>query len=370
MSIVYDRKFRLDGLNMQITMGFADVIFVMEDVDAASDVVKRRDGKHHDSGEFHLQESVDLPTPKSMLRMLMESSATECQALVRELTKKSERLKAAAELLRPEILQTITRRVTAMPGLGLVSEIEKDATLTRICDQALKTSNELSNQCTKLDKILIVHAKHLKAIVDACAELDDVVVDEILGNKTSLSCTISASCLSSVSTIDVADPFDGPSMSSHPDQQRMNMGLAAEGKWDKRDYDKKGFLSDWREDPDKLSLAGLLNVLDGVVDSPGRIIIMTTNHPEKLDPALVRPGRIDKKILLGHMTAPDIVSMLEHFFLTDVSPSQVSRVEAAIRDGLELTPALVEQLAAEHDTIEDMVAVMDSMGRPRIQFKQ
>ena len=39
---------------------------------------------------------------------------------------------------------------------------------------------------------------------------------------------------------------------------------------------------------DRLSLAGLLNVLDGVVDSPGRVVIMTSNHPERLDPALVR----------------------------------------------------------------------------------
>ena len=41
---------------------------------------------------------------------------------------------------------------------------------------------------------------------------------------------------------------------------------------------------------DALNLAGLLNVLDGVVDSPGRILVMTTNHPEKLDAALIRPG--------------------------------------------------------------------------------
>ncbi|CAN0389181.1 unnamed protein product, partial [Ectocarpus sp. 13 AM-2016] len=46
---------------------------------------------------------------------------------------------------------------------------------------------------------------------------------------------------------------------------------------------------------------GLLNVLDGVVDTPGRIVIMTTNHPESLDAALIRPGRIDKKIYLGYM---------------------------------------------------------------------
>ena len=46
---------------------------------------------------------------------------------------------------------------------------------------------------------------------------------------------------------------------------------------------------------------GLLNVLDGIVDTPGRIVIMTTNHPEALDAALIRPGRIDKKIYLGYM---------------------------------------------------------------------
>lgn len=46
---------------------------------------------------------------------------------------------------------------------------------------------------------------------------------------------------------------------------------------------------------------GLLNVLDGVVDTPGRIVVMTTNYPEALDAALIRPGRIDKIIYLGHM---------------------------------------------------------------------
>ena len=49
------------------------------------------------------------------------------------------------------------------------------------------------------------------------------------------------------------------------------------------------------------ALQGLLNVLDGVVDTPGRIVVMTTNHPEALDAALIRPGRIDKKVYLGYM---------------------------------------------------------------------
>lgn len=44
-----------------------------------------------------------------------------------------------------------------------------------------------------------------------------------------------------------------------------------------------------------------MNVLDGVVDTPGRIVVVTTNVVDSLDPALIRPGRIDKKILLDYM---------------------------------------------------------------------
>ena len=45
-----------------------------------------------------------------------------------------------------------------------------------------------------------------------------------------------------------------------------------------------------------ISLSGLLNAIDGVASHEGRVLIMTTNHPEKLDAALVRPGRVDRKI--------------------------------------------------------------------------
>jgi ATP-dependent 26S proteasome regulatory subunit len=65
---------------------------------------------------------------------------------------------------------------------------------------------------------------------------------------------------------------------------------------------------------DTLDLAGLLNALDGVADSPGRIVIMTTNHPENLDPALIRPGRINISIQLNYMMHAEIVEMIEHYF--------------------------------------------------------
>ncbi|KAG5929025.1 hypothetical protein E4U53_002532 [Claviceps sorghi] len=49
----------------------------------------------------------------------------------------------------------------------------------------------------------------------------------------------------------------------------------------------------------RVSLSGLLNILDGVASQEGRILIMTTNHIEKLDKALIRPGRVDMTIPFG-----------------------------------------------------------------------
>ena len=49
----------------------------------------------------------------------------------------------------------------------------------------------------------------------------------------------------------------------------------------------------------KVSLSALLNVIDGVGSQEGRILIMTTNHITRLDEALIRPGRVDKKVELG-----------------------------------------------------------------------
>ncbi|KAI0125191.1 P-loop containing nucleoside triphosphate hydrolase protein [Xylariales sp. AK1849] len=50
------------------------------------------------------------------------------------------------------------------------------------------------------------------------------------------------------------------------------------------------------------TLSGLLNVLDGISAQQGRVLLMTTNIANNLDDALVRPGRVDKKIYLGNLS--------------------------------------------------------------------
>ncbi|OWZ08285.1 hypothetical protein PHMEG_00019195, partial [Phytophthora megakarya] len=112
---------------------------------------------------------------------------------------------------------------------------------------------------------------------------------------------------------------------------------------------------------DKLNLSGLLNVLDGVIDCPGRIVIMTTNHPEKLDPALVRPGRVNKKLLLSYMGCTQIQQMIEYYSIAKLDESQIRRLYDAFECSAQaFTPAEIEELCAEH---EDVDAVLGGFER-------
>eukprot|EP00968_Pinguiococcus_pyrenoidosus_P025469 scaffold6104_cov105-Pinguiococcus_pyrenoidosus.AAC.1 len=65
---------------------------------------------------------------------------------------------------------------------------------------------------------------------------------------------------------------------------------------------------------ERLTLSELLNALDGILETPGRILIMTTNDPSVLFNALVRPGRMDLKIEVGNCDRPVIVDFLSYFY--------------------------------------------------------
>ena len=67
---------------------------------------------------------------------------------------------------------------------------------------------------------------------------------------------------------------------------------------------------------DGITLSGLLNVIDGVAASEGRILVMTTNHPEKLDAALLRPGRVDMSIEFGYARGLDIEKLFSSIYIT------------------------------------------------------
>ena len=110
-------------------------------------------------------------------------------------------------------------------------------------------------------------------------------------------------------------------------------------------------------DGEKLTLSHLLNVLDGVLETPGRMVIMTSNHPEKLDSALVRPGRMDVKVLFGCATVDDIQEMIEK--ISDLPCPRDLLWEIPDRHW---TPA--EVTAKIFENIEDVDAIVASLVVP------
>ncbi|RPD58679.1 P-loop containing nucleoside triphosphate hydrolase protein [Lentinus tigrinus ALCF2SS1-7] len=72
--------------------------------------------------------------------------------------------------------------------------------------------------------------------------------------------------------------------------------------------------NDQLSDVNTLSLSGLLNALDGVAASEGRLLFATTNHLERLDPALSRPGRMDVWIEFKNASKWQAELLFRNFF--------------------------------------------------------
>lgn len=70
-------------------------------------------------------------------------------------------------------------------------------------------------------------------------------------------------------------------------------------------------------DPEGVTLSDLLNALDGILALNGAIVVFTTNHPEKLDPALVRDKRVDLNLVLGNLTLEVLEEMIRYAFELD-----------------------------------------------------
>jgi chaperone BCS1 len=77
-----------------------------------------------------------------------------------------------------------------------------------------------------------------------------------------------------------------------------------------------------------VTFSGFLNALDGVASGEERIIFMTTNHVEKLDPALIRPGRVDLIEKIDDATPEQARILFDRFYGgRDVLPNITEEVE-------------------------------------------
>lgn len=75
---------------------------------------------------------------------------------------------------------------------------------------------------------------------------------------------------------------------------------------------------------ENITMDDLLNLWDGIRENTGRIMIITTNHYDKLDPALVRPGRIDIALKLDNASLESIAEMHLHYYGTPIDTQDLA----------------------------------------------
>jgi mitochondrial chaperone BCS1 len=63
-----------------------------------------------------------------------------------------------------------------------------------------------------------------------------------------------------------------------------------------------------------VTFSGLLNAIDGVASAEERLLFLTTNHVERLDAALVRPGRVDMTVRFGEVTRWQVERFWDRFY--------------------------------------------------------
>ncbi|OEL16585.1 AAA-ATPase [Dichanthelium oligosanthes] len=100
----------------------------------------------------------------------------------------------------------------------------------------------------------------------------------------------------------------------------------------------------------KVTLSGLLNMVDGLWSSSGheRILIFTTNHMDRLDPALLRPGRMDKHIHMGYCGFGAFKELAVTYHGVDDHPL-FPEVEALLREVDAAPSEIAEKLLATDD---------------------
>ena len=90
--------------------------------------------------------------------------------------------------------------------------------------------------------------------------------------------------------------------------------------------EKKMDFSKITNEEEPITLDDILNLWDGIRETPGRIMIISSNHYYELDPALIRPGRIDITLELSYASRQIINNMYSHLFNEDIDADKLTNI--------------------------------------------
>ena len=102
---------------------------------------------------------------------------------------------------------------------------------------------------------------------------------------------------------------------------------------------------------DKITLSFLLNVIDGIRETPGRILIITSNYYSKIDQAFKRPGRIDYSLEMKNASIKTICEMYQHYY---DEPIPKTFVKTYLIDN-KLSPAKIVNIRLASNTSDEFL---------------
>lgn len=129
-----------------------------------------------------------------------------------------------------------------------------------------------------------------------------------------------------------------------------------ESKKEPADNTLKSIIKAGKKKEPGITLSDILQLFDGLYECKGLMIVMTTNHVKKLDPALIRNGRVTMEINLREMTCQNAIDLIGHYF-----PEEIDNHRETLSDLIidhTLTPAQVEAMCEEASGIEDILKAL------------
>lgn len=163
-------------------------------------------------------------------------------------------------------------------------------------------------------------------------------------------------------TIFVFDEFDcildalgsEPIQSDKPDWGSLL--LAAEG--DERKQILEMVKSNKNASSSAINIAYLLQKLDGLESAEDRVIIATTNNPDKINPALLRPGRFDLKLCLSNCTTQMYCDILENYYQDEQNVKE--KIIAANIPELKYSPLEIINMAMSCSSVDGLIELINS----------
>lgn len=112
----------------------------------------------------------------------------------------------------------------------------------------------------------------------------------------------------------------------------------------------------------KVTLRGLLNALDGVASTEGRIVFLTTNYIDRLDPAMTRPGRVDLKVFIDLPDDDQLGRMFIRFYPDAIEEDKTEFIKKirGLKDGAKISMAMIQGLFMLHK--HDFKEMMENIG--------